>query len=155
MTLRSIKAMRMGLPMRAMRYPSQQGRPEPGRGVLGPREQCGFAKYGATWGEAILDLRSLCVERSPAVWAGCVWTNLRWSCDPGACCGRVADPVRGLGQAGLRRGRGGPDRAGPGRAGPYIYRDIPWSGWVGQRNTGQEDRLAELTIRSCANFQPD
>ncbi len=62
-----------------------------------------------------------------------------WACDPDACCGRVADPARGPGQAGPRRGRGVPDRAGPGRAGPYIYRDIPRSGWVGQRNTGQED----------------
>ncbi len=42
----------MGLLMRAMRYPSQKGRPELGRGDLGPRdsEQCGLpvAKYGAT-----------------------------------------------------------------------------------------------------------
>jgi len=67
-TLGSMNAKRMGQPMRAVRYPSQQDRSGPGRGILGPREQC---------------------EQ------GYVWGNLRWSrigpAEPvsGACCGCV------------------------------------------------------------------
>jgi hypothetical protein len=52
--------------------------------------------------------------------------------DAGRGCAGLAGPTMCAGLAGP--GRDEPGRAGPSRfrAGPYIYHEIPWSGWVGQ-----------------------
>ncbi len=75
-----------------------------------------------------------------------------WKRDAGRGRAGLAGPTMCAGLAGP--GRGEPGRAGPGRfrAGPYIYHEIPWSGWVGQNKIRAGGRLTQLTIRSCSNF---
>ena len=62
-----------------------------------------------------------------------------WGRGAGRGCAGFAGPTMWAGLAGPVRGE--PGRAGPSRfgAGPYIYHEIPWSGWVGQNLLEPDD----------------